>query len=117
MPGNRHGRNDAVILGHCYPLANGTGCRLFALSCGLRLDRVTRPTIRRDDRIQFTPLGLRERDSEAVVYLIARLGQHSRHDARPERSAVNADASSDLHALALPIRKNRYNEALVAVDE
>ncbi len=87
------------------------------LSCGCRVDHACRPIIRRDDRVQFPALRLRKRDGEAIVDLIARLGQHSRHDARSERSAVNPDACADLHALPLPIRKNRYHEALVAVDE
>jgi len=68
-PGNRHRRNDAVILGHGYPLTNGTGCRLLVLGRIFRVDRAVGPAVRRYDRVQFPPLGLRERDSEAVVDL------------------------------------------------
>src|SRR5260221_10594823 len=50
-PGNRHGRNDAVILGYGYPLTNATGCRLFALNRGFRMDRAIGPIVRCDDRI------------------------------------------------------------------
>src|SRR5258708_13452146 len=70
-----------------------------------------------DDRIYFPPLRLWERHGETVVDLVAGLRQHSRHDARPERDAIDADARADLHTLALPIRKNRYNKAFVAIDK
>ena len=87
------------------------------LSCVFRMGRAIGPAVRRNDRVQFPPLGLRERDGEAVIDLIARLGQHSRHDARVEGSAVNADSCADLHALPLSIRKNSHHEALVAIDK
>src|ERR1700738_748850 len=50
-PGNRHRRNDAVILGHGYPLTDVTGCRLFVKSCGFRVDRAIGPFIRGMDRV------------------------------------------------------------------
>ena len=87
------------------------------LSCVFGMRRTVGRALRCDDRVQFAPLSLRERDRKALIDLIARLGQHSRDEARAERSAVNADPGADLYALALSIRKNCYNETLVAIDK
>jgi len=71
----------------------------------------------RNDRVKLAPFGLRERHCVSFVDLVGRLWQDGGDDAGSEIGFVDIDARSDLHALGLPIGKDRRNEALVAIDQ
>src|SRR5205814_1877050 len=91
-------------------------------ACGFWATSLRRPcrfvrAIRRYDRIQFAPFGLRKWNGKALVDLVAGLRQHRADDAGPKRAAVYADTGAGHHALSLPVGEDGNHEALVAVDD
>src|SRR4051794_7049150 len=92
-PGHRHRWHHAIVARDSYPLADRTGRRVRCRRL-LCLRAIAVHTIRRDDRVEFTPLGLRKGNGKALVGLVAGLWQYGADDPGPERTSVDADTGA-----------------------